>query len=126
MNLNPIYRDPIYFPIRMGDKIVTDEKTGRKRVEADYIDYELMYCMEAFMKLEKDYGSVDAAMETLTSDKVENIAILVHCGFLHLENPPTLSQVARSIDTRDLGRTAELIKTVMTADVEATGIDPNK
>ncbi len=116
-NLADIKRVPVFINLLDGK----NEDGSQK-----YKDIEVVYTLEGFAYLEEKYGSVEEAMKAFDQGRISPIRDVLYAGVLHLEEHPTLAEVSRGIDIRDLQGLAAVLSTVLKLDVEPTTQSPNK
>lgn len=88
-------------------------------------EYELLYSLEAFAQMEENHGSVDTAMAQYSSGKIASVKEMLYLGFIHLDNPPTMEQIGKGIDIRDLKKIMAIALSAIKLDGELEDSSPN-
>ena len=76
--------------------------------------YNLLYDLNAFAELEEIYGSVDKAIEKLTTGSVKEIINILWAGLLHENEALTAKEVGKMLDLSQAEIVGELINKAFT------------
>lgn len=94
-------------------------------------DRELRYTLNSLAEMEEKYGSVDKALEAVSSESIKAIRFMIWVGQIDNEDALTELQVGSYIDISSLGEISEALNKAMTADLpdnskEGSSVNPNK